>query len=125
MKKKILLVEDEKVLRTILSKALENRGFEVSEAVDGKEALEKAREIRPDVILLDIILPSMYGLDVLREFKRDEELFSIPVIIISNLGDDEEINKAMRLGAEDYLIKAHFTINQIVEKIQQVLASRS
>jgi DNA-binding response OmpR family regulator len=121
MKKKILFIEDERILRVLLSKTLIQEGFEVDEAIDGEEAMEKLKkDQRPDLILLDLLLPGMSGYEVLSRIKKDPILESIPVIILSNLGQREEIEKGLKMGALDYLIKAHFTLDEIVAKIKNV-----
>jgi len=119
MKKKILIIEDEKILRTLLAQTLSREGFEVKEAVDGEEGLEKAKTEKPDLILLDLILPTIDGYEVLERLKKDPFTESIPVMIISNLGQDEEIQRGLKLGAVDFLIKAHFTLDEISEKIKK------
>jgi DNA-binding response OmpR family regulator len=119
MKKKILIIEDEKILRTLLTQTLSREGFEVKEAVDGEEGLEKAKTEKPDLILLDLILPTIDGYEVLERLKKDPFTESIPVMIISNLGQDEEIQRGLKLGAVDFLIKAHFTLDEISEKIKK------
>jgi len=121
--KKILVVEDEKDLRFFLKIALTQAGFEVREAIDAEEALEKIKEEKPDLILLDIILPGKSGFDFLIEIKKEPEFESIPVIIVSNLGQKEEIQRGLELGAKDYIVKAHFTLDEIVKKVKDTLKS--
>lgn len=120
-KKKILIVEDEKDLKFLLNQALEEAGYEVTEVIDGEEGLEQLKKgLSPDLILLDLLLPGMDGYEFLTIVKKDPNFESIPVIVISNLGQEEEIQKALDLGASDYLIKAHFTLDQILERIKKV-----
>lgn len=121
MPKKILIVEDDKFLRQLVTKKVSKRDFDIVEAVDGESALERAGKENPDLILLDLILPGMDGFEVLSELKDDPELSTIPVIILSNLGQKEEIEKGLQMGAEDYLVKAHFTLGEIVEKIEETI----
>lgn len=121
MKKNILVVEDDKFLRELITRKLEEEGFSPEGAVDGEEGARKAREKKPDLILLDLILPGIDGFEVLRRIKGAKETSSIPVIILSNLGQREEIDKGMKLGASDYLVKAHFTPGEIIEKIKNIL----
>ncbi len=121
MKKKILVIEDEKTLRFLIVQTLVQEGFEVEEAIDGEEGIQKLKKNKPDLILLDLLLPSINGFEVLSKIKRDSNLESIPVIILSNLGQEEEIKKGLNLGAIDYLIKAHFTLDQVVSRIKKVL----
>jgi DNA-binding response OmpR family regulator len=119
---KILIVEDDKFLRELIAKKLKNEGFDVVEAVDGEEGLKKIKEERPDLVLLDLILPGIDGFEVLARVKEDPNLAQIPVIILSNLGQREEVERGLKLGASDYLIKAHFTPGEIVEKIKNILS---
>jgi len=119
--KKILIIEDDKFLRGLISQKLTNEGYETLEAIDGEEGLKKVKEEKPDLILLDLILPGINGFEVLSKIKGDPVLASIPVIILSNLGQKEDIEKGLKLGAVDYLIKAHFTPGEIIEKIKAVL----
>ena len=121
MAKKILIVEDDKFLRELIARKLTDEGFEIIEAVDGEDGIKKIKETKPDLILLDLILPSIDGFEVLSRVKGDESLASIPIIILSNLGQKEEVEKGLDLGAVDYLIKAHFTPGEIIEKIKNVL----
>lgn len=121
MNKKILIVEDEKDLRFFISTALKEAGFEILEAFDAEEALEILKKETPDLILLDILLPRMNGFEFLTTIKKDSKLEKIPVIILSNLGQKEEIEEGLRRGAVDYLIKANFTLDKIVEKIKNFL----
>ena len=118
---KILIIEDDKFLRELISRKLQEEGYEISEAIDGAEGLKKAKEEKSDLILLDLILPGMDGFDVLSKLKEDAAISSIPVIILSNLGQKEDVEKGFKLGAIDYLVKAHFTPGEILEKIRKVL----
>ncbi len=120
-KKKILIVEDDTFLRNLISQKLQKENFQVVEAIDGEEGFKKIKEEKPDLVLLDLILPEMDGFEVLRKMKEDPLLSSIPVIILSNLGQREDVERGMNLGAVDYLIKAHFTPGEIIEKIKNVL----
>lgn len=121
MAKKILIIEDDRFLRELIARKLTAEGFSVLEGVDGEEGIKKAKKEKPDLVLLDLILPGVDGFGVLTRMKEDPSLALIPVIILSNLGQKEEIDKGIKLGATDYLIKAHFTPNEIVEKIKNVL----
>lgn len=118
---KILIIEDDKFLRELIAKKLSLENFEISEAIDGEGGLKKIKQEKPDLILLDLILPAMDGFEVLSKMKEDSGISSIPVIILSNLGQREDIEKGLKLGAIDYLVKAHFTPNEIVEKVKQTL----
>lgn len=114
---KILIVEDDKSLIKLMTEALSQKNFEVIFALDSDEALGKAAVRRPDLIILDVLLPAKSGFDCLKKLKSRQETRDIPVIILSNLGQDEEIKKGLALGAVDYLVKADFSIDQIVAKI--------
>ncbi len=118
---KILLIEDDKFLRELITQKLGREGFEVAEAVDGEEGLKKITEEKPNLVLLDLILPGIDGFEVLRRLKADQELSLIPVVILSNLGQRDDVDRGLELGAVDYLIKAHFTPSEIVEKIKATL----
>ncbi len=121
MPKNILIVEDDKILRELISQKLEKENYKISAAVDGEEGLKKTKEEKPDIVLLDLILPGIDGFGVLEEIKKDPEINKIPVVILSNLGQKEEIERGMNLGATDYLIKAHFTLSEIVVKVKNIL----
>ena len=120
-KPKILIIEDDRYLRELIIKKLEKEKFEILETADGKEGLKKTKEEKPDLILLDLVLPGIDGYAVLSQIKADPEMSSIPVIIISNLGQIQEIQRGLKLGAVDYLIKAHFTPETIIEKVRRHL----
>lgn len=117
--KKILMVEDDKFLRDLAVKKLTLAGYQVTTAVDGTEALAKASQERPNLILLDIILPGMDGFEVLRNIQANEALKGIPIILLSNLGQESDVERGLSLGAADYLVKAHFTLDEIIEKIKK------
>jgi len=121
MAKTILVVEDDKFLRELISRKLTGEDFDVLEAVDGEEGIKKIKEGKPDLVLLDLILPGIDGFEFLAKAREDPETSSIPIIILSNLGQREEVDKGLKLGAVDYLIKAHFTPGEIIEKIKNVL----
>ncbi len=120
-KKRIIIVEDDAVLRDVLSEKLEKSGYIVDRAADGIIAMEKIRAIRPDCILLDILMPRMGGIEVLEELHADMSLKSIPVIIISNSGQPVEIKRAQELGAREFLIKAVFDPNEVLDKVKRIL----
>ncbi|KKP98115.1 MAG: Response regulator receiver protein [Parcubacteria group bacterium GW2011_GWD2_38_12] len=100
---------------------LQKEGFNVIEAFDGEDGLKKANEIKPSLILLDLILPGIDGFEVLKQIKNSSETASIPVIILSNLGSRVDVEKGLKIGAYDFMIKAHFTPEEIVEKIKNAL----
>lgn len=117
----ILIVEDDKFLRELISQKLAKENFNVSEAVDGEDGIKKIKEEKPNLILLDLILPGIDGFEVLSRMRDDPTVSSTPVIILSNLGQKEDVEKGLKLGAVDYLIKAHFTPGEIIEKIRNIL----
>ena len=121
MAKKILIIEDDKFLRELIVRKLAAENYEVNEAIEGDEGLKKIEEQKPDLVLLDLILPGIDGFEVLSRMKKNPDLAKIPVIILSNLGQKEEIERGLNLGANDYLIKAHFTPKEIIGKIKETL----
>ncbi len=119
--KKILVIEDDKFLRELISQKLASEGYDVAEAVDGDKGIESVKLEKPDLVLLDLIIPGIDGFEVLAKMKADPELAKIPIIILSNLGQKDDIEKGLEMGANDYLIKAHFTPGEIVEKIESII----
>jgi len=120
MPKKILVIEDDKFLRKVIDRKLLGEGYEVVEATDGSEGVRAAEDSKPDLILLDLVLPEISGFGVLTQLKASLATKNIPVIILSNLGEREDVEKGFSLGAADYLIKSHFNPGEIVEKIEAV-----
>lgn len=125
MDKKILLAEDDKFLSIAMGDKLTREGFTVIHAVNGLEAVTKAKAEHPDLILLDIIMPQKTGFEVLAELKLDPATRAIPVIILSNLGQEADIKKARDLGAIDYLVKSDVEMKMVVEKIKEELARQA
>jgi DNA-binding response OmpR family regulator len=121
MKKKILIVEDEPILSDLLFQFLNEEGFEVKMAQTAEEGIKRAKEFFPDLILLDILLPGKSGYEFLLEIKKDEKLSLVPVIVLSNLGQEEEIQKSLSLGAKEHLIKANLTLEEIVKKVKEII----
>lgn len=121
MANKILIVEDDKFLRELISQKLKSEGYEISEAIDGEEGIKKIKEEKPSLVLLDLILPGIDGFEVLTRMKQDPGVSAVPVIILSNLGQKEDVERGLKIGAADYLIKAHFTPGEIIEKIKNIL----
>lgn len=118
---KILVVEDETFLVKIYAVKLRKEGFEVSIANDGVEAVKLAAAEKPDLILLDLILPKMNGFEALEKIRANPDNKHTPVIVLSNLGQEEDIKRAEALGANDYLVKANFSIQDIVSRIRAKL----
>ncbi len=121
MAKTILIVEDDKFLRELIVRKLRKENFNITEAIDGEEGIKKIKEEKPDLVLLDLILPGIDGFEVLSKMKEDMSLAQIPVIILSNLGQKDDVERGLKLGAVDYLIKAHFTPGEIIEKVKGAL----
>lgn len=121
MKKNILIIEDDEFFRELMSKKLVSGGFAVSEAVDGEKGLERVKKSKPDLILLDILLPNIDGFDVLLNLKGNPETAAIPVVILSNLSSKEDIEKGLKLGASDFLIKSQVASEEIIEKIKNLI----
>jgi CheY-like chemotaxis protein len=117
----ILLVEDDSFFQNFYSKKLLESKFRVEIAGNGSEALMKMKESRPDVILLDLIMPVMDGFQVLEMVSKDESLKTIPILVFSTLGQEEDIEKAKRLGATDYVNKTFFDFDNLLAKIQAVV----
>jgi CheY-like chemotaxis protein len=119
MPKKILIIEDEEILMNLLQRKLIQEGYDVAIARDGDEGLKLMKEIFPDLILLDILMPRMGGIEVMEAMQKDSDLKNIPVVIISNSGQPVEIDKAQSLGAKDWLIKTEFDPQEVVEKVKK------
>ena len=117
MAKKILLVEYEYLIVNLLEKKLVKEGYDVSVARNGEEGLSMMRKEKPDIVLLDIIMPKMGGFEVLEVMHEDDELKKIPVVIISNSGQPVELDRAKELGARDWLIKTEFDPQEVLEKV--------
>lgn len=120
----ILLVEDDSFLSNIYKTKFEMEGFEVISAADGEAGLALAKSKKVDVILLDILLPKMDGFSVLKELKADKNAKDVPVILLTNLGQKDDVSRGLELGATDYLIKAHFKPSETVAKVRKVIESK-
>ena len=118
---KILVAEDDKLISASLCDALKAQGYEVSAAYDGEESVAKAKELKPDLLLLDIMMPKLDGISVLWELKASPETAKISVIVLTNLGDMETISKILEAGATDYLLKSDQSIDEIIKKVKDVL----
>ncbi len=119
--KKILFIEDESVLQKTFGDALASEGYEIVAAIDGEVGLRLAQSEKPDLILLDLILPRLHGLEVLKKLKEEEATSHIPVIILTNLEDVKNIETALELGATTYLVKANYSLGEIVDKVKKAL----
>ena len=117
----ILFIEDEPTLQKTVGKILEQEGFDVKSATDGEAGLIRAREIKPDLILLDLILPKKDGFEVLTELKKDENTKNIPVIVLTNLEGTKDVERALELGANTYLVKANYELEEVVQKVREII----
>ena len=121
MSHKVLIIEDDDFLRSLAVTKLEKEGFAVTMAANGQEGLAQVATTAPDLIILDLMLPIMSGFDVLKELKASDATKNIKVIVFSNLGEESDIKTCLDLGANDYLVKANFTLDELVEKIKELL----
>ena len=119
-KRKILIIEDDKSLQNALVEMLTQEKYEVVSAFDGEEGLRKAKDEKPDLILLDIILPKKDGYEILAEIKKGEEK-NIPILILTNLGEIDNVQKALDLGATTFMVKSDFSLKDVLEKVKENL----
>ena len=119
--KKILFIEDEPVLQKNLESIFQIEGYKTIGALDGEIGLRLTQKEKPDLILLDLVLPKISGFDVLKKLKGDKETKNIPVIILTNLETMDDINKAIELGATTYLVKVNYNLEELIEKVKQAL----
>lgn len=121
MDKRLLIVEDDTVLQNALSSYLRAESFEVMCAVDGEEGVRMALSEKPDLILLDIVLPKKDGYQVLQEIKANQDTKHIPIVLLTNLGSIADVEKALEMGATTYLVKADYKLEEVTEKIKEIL----
>lgn len=121
MAQKILLVEDDPFLLDMYSTKFRDVGFNIVVAQDGELGLIKAREESPDLILLDVVLPKKDGFEVLKTLKSESQTAAIPVVLLTNLGLDSDVKRGLELGAQAYIVKAHFTPTEVVAKVKEIL----
>jgi len=117
----ILLIEDEEMLANMYETKFKNDGYNLVKALDGETGLKLAQENKPDIILLDIIMPKLDGFSVLKKLKEIDKLKNVPVILLTNLGQDEDIKKGQALGSAGYLVKANLTPAEVVAKVKELL----
>lgn len=117
----VLVVEDDKFLRELFIRKLFSDGFKVENAIDANGVFEILGRWKPDIILLDLILPGVDGFEILSRIKKDDAIKDIPVIVLSNLGQQEDIDRAMALGAKDFMVKANFTLDEIIARVRTIL----
>ena len=121
MPKKILFIEDESALQKTFGDILKQEGYEMTSALDGETGLKLAQTEKPDLILLDLVLPKMHGFEVLQALKGDEKTKDIPIIVLTNLEGMGDLEKALDLGATTYLVKASYSLEEIIQKIKKAL----
>jgi len=119
--KRILFIEDESALQKTFGDILKQERYEMISALDGETGLRLAKTQKPDLILLDLILPRVNGFEVLKKLKEDKETKDIPVIVLTNLEGIGDVDKAIELGATTYLVKAQYSLEEVVQKIKQAL----
>lgn len=119
---KIVIAEDDKFILRALVDKFKREGYEVTDATNGEEAIEKINLVKPNIVLLDLIMPKKNGFDVLADIKLNDDLKDIPVIVLSNLGQDSDIKKAKELGAVDFYVKSNSPIAGVVEKVKHFIA---
>ena len=124
-KNKILIIDDDPFILDMYVLKLKDAGFEVEVARDGKEGLKKIKDFAPEIVLLDIVMPAMDGFEVLRTLKREGGKPIFKIVLLTNLGQKDDVEKGMQLGADDYVIKAHFTPSEVVEKIKGLLKKQA
>jgi len=120
----VLVVEDEEFLVRALKDNLLSEGYSVAVAMDGEAVFDELAKKKPNLILLDILLPKKNGFDVLKDLKANPEWQLIPVIVLSNLGEDTEIKRALELGANDYFVKSQHPIQEVIEKVREYLQGK-
>ena|SRR3989339_998746 len=120
-KKRVLIVEDDPLLLRVLSESFAEQGYEISSVENGLEVMSAVKEFKPDLILLDLILPGQDGFSLLKELKSETDFKDIPVIVVSNLGNEGDVKSCKTLGAEDYFIKANVEVDQIIKRVEKVL----
>lgn len=118
---KILIIEDDLTLQKTLQEFLVGEKFEVISAGDGEEGIRMGRQEKPDLILLDIILPKKNGYEVIQELKSDEQAKKIPIVLLTNLGGVHDVEKALELGATTYLVKSDYRLEEVAKKIKEIL----
>lgn len=124
-KGKILIIEDDRYISKMYQLKLSLEDFEVVVAEDGRQGVDKIKTFMPNIVLLDILMPELDGFEVLKIIKSDPVTKSIPVLIMSNLGQEDHIEKGISLGALDYIVKSQYTPSRVVEKIKSVLAEKA
>ena len=118
--KKIMIVEDDKFLSSLIKTRLEKEGFTIIQAFDGEEATNLLRQNRPDLIVMDLVMPKVNGFEVLQSISISPQLEKVPVVILSNLAQDSDIQKAKELGAKEYFVKVKISIDDLLQKVKDL-----
>ena len=118
---KVLIVDDDPFILDMYVLKFKESGFQVESAQDGKSGLKKVKDTHPDIVLLDVVMPAMDGFDVLQELKKNFPPPLPKIVLLTNLGQKEDVERGMQLGADDYIIKAHFTPSEVVDKVKKIL----
>lgn len=121
MPKKVLIIEDEPAQATTIDLAMKRAGFDTLVAHDGAEGLEKAKESVPDLILLDLVLPKIDGISVLKQLRINEATSKIPILVLTNLASGETVKEVIEAGGTDYLVKTDYTLEQLIHKVEDTL----
>jgi len=124
MAAKILIIEDDRYISKMYQLKLSLDGFDVQLADNGRIGVEKVKEFNPDIILTDILMPELDGFEVIKMVKADEATKTIPILIMSNLGEEDHIQKGLELGALGYIVKSQYTPSKVVDKIKEILAGK-
>lgn len=117
----ILIIDDDPFILEMYVLKFKECGFHIETAKDGKDGLQKIRDLKPDIVLLDVVMPALDGFEVLRTLNKEKMLEQTRVILLTNLGQKDDVERGLKLGAKDYIIKAHFTPSEVVEKVKAVL----
>lgn len=123
-KKTIVIIEDENILQKALNIEVLSAGYEVISASNGEAGLEVIKKTEPDLVLLDLVMPSMNGFEVIEKMKKSKATKNIPIIVLSNLGQEEDKKKALKMGADDYFVKSSTNLEYVTEKIENVLSKQ-
>lgn len=125
MNKKVLVIEDDRFLSSLMKARLEKEGFSTAQAFDGEQAYSFLKQEKPDLIILDLIMPKMSGFELLENISVDPQISQVPVMILSNLGQESDIQKVKRLGATQYFVKVKTSIDELVEKVKDLLVEEN
>lgn len=120
-KYKILVVEDDLKLQKILGEKIVREGWDLSVALDGEEGLRKVEKNKPDLIVLDLRMPRMSGLEMMESLRKKYEPFEMPVMVLTNYGDDVNVSRVAELKADSFMVKSNYSLNEIIEKIKEIL----